>query len=124
MTETRIRIRWADLDPLGHVNQSVYVTYAEEAIDAWFRERVPGFEDYAAVRLELDYRSELRLQDREVLGAVELVRLGTSSITLRCVLSAPDGCVAAQITSTVVAFDRAARRSRPLTDDERAALGR
>ena len=122
MTETRVRIRWADLDPLGHVNQSLYVTYAEEAIDAWFRERLPDFEDYAAVRLELDYRSELRLDDREVSGAVELVRLGSSSIALRCVLSAPDGRIAAEVLSTVVAFDRVARRSRPLTADERAAL--
>jgi acyl-CoA thioester hydrolase len=122
VTETRIRIRWADLDPLGHVNQSLYVTYAEEAIDAWFRERLPDFVDYAAVRLELDYRSELRLDDREVVGAVELVRLGGSSIGLRCTLCAPDGRIAAEIASTVVAFDREARRSRPLTDRERAAL--
>ena len=33
----RIEIRWRDLDSYGHVNQAVYLTYAEEVLDDWFQ---------------------------------------------------------------------------------------
>lgn len=127
MHARRVEIRWADLDPLGHVNQSAYLTFAEEAIDDWFRERLglaPGHGwDYATVRTAIEYRSELRLTDVAAVGAVSLVRLGGSSMTLRCELRAEsDGRVAAEVETVAVAFDREARRSRQLTDAERAAL--
>jgi len=31
MHETRLRVRWSDLDPYGHVNHAAYLTYLEEA---------------------------------------------------------------------------------------------
>ena len=40
MHEKRIDIRWRDLDAYGHVNQAVYLTYSEEVLDDWFRERL------------------------------------------------------------------------------------
>ena len=96
LTEKRIDIRWRDLDALGHVNQAVYQTYGEEIVDAWFRDVLglgPGeVWDYVVVRLTTDYRSELRLADGQVTGAVRLVRLGTSSLTLALELrAASDG---------------------------------
>jgi len=33
----QIEIRWRDLDAYGHVNQAVYLTFAEEILDDWFR---------------------------------------------------------------------------------------
>jgi hypothetical protein len=33
--EERIGIRWRDMDAYGHVNNAVYLTYLEEARDAW-----------------------------------------------------------------------------------------
>ncbi len=38
MHETRIRIRWRDMDAYGHVNNGVYLTYLEECRDAWAQE--------------------------------------------------------------------------------------
>ena len=38
--EKRIEIRWRDLDSYGHVNQAVYLTYAEEVLDDWFRTKL------------------------------------------------------------------------------------
>jgi acyl-CoA thioester hydrolase len=120
--EKRIPIRWSDLDGLGHVNQAVYLTFAEEAVDDWFRRRLADVPDYAIVRTTIDYRSELRLEDVEAVGSVELVRVGGSSMTLRCTIRKPDGTVSAEIESVAVSFDREARRSRPLTGEQRAAL--
>lgn len=127
MHEKRIDIRWRDLDAYGHVNQAVYLTFAEEVLDDWFRHRLgrdPGTVwDYVAARTTIEYRSELRLADRQAVGTAGLVKLGTSSVTARVTLCAPDGRVAAEIENVVVVIDGKGGERRPLTDDERAALG-
>jgi acyl-CoA thioester hydrolase len=124
--EKHIDIRWRDLDAYGHVNQAVYLTFAEEVLDDWFRAKLardPGkLWDYVARRTTIDYRGELRLEDREAVGAAELVRLGTTSVTAKVTLSAPDGRVATELELVVVAIDGKGGPPRPLTEQERAAL--
>ncbi len=126
--EKRIDIRWSDLDGYGHVNQAVYVTYGEEALDAFFRERLADGADrnwdYVAARTTVEYRSELRITDGPAVATVELVRLGTKSITTRTTVAAADGRVAAELESVVVAIDGMGGPSRALTDAEREALSR
>jgi acyl-CoA thioester hydrolase len=126
LTEKRIDIRWRDLDALGHVNQAVYQTYGEEIVDAWFREVLElgdGVWNYVVVRLATDYRSELRLADKQVVGTARLVRLGTSSVTVALELrAASDGRLAAETECVFVSWDRESRTSRPISDDERALL--
>ena len=121
MTEKAIDIRWRDLDAYGHVNQAVYLTFAEEVLDAWFLDRV-GRWDYVARRTTIEYRSELVLDDVRVVGSVELVKLGTTSVTTRTTLRAPDGRVAAEVENVVVVIDGKGGASRPLTEAERTAL--
>ena len=119
--EKRIDIRWRDLDAYAHVNQAVYLTYGEEVLDAWFIERV-GRWDYVARRTTIEYRSELTLEDGQAVGTVQLVRLGTTSLTTKTTLTAPDGRVAAEIENVVVVIDGKGGGARPLTDEERQAL--
>jgi acyl-CoA thioester hydrolase len=126
--EKRIEIRWRDLDAYGHVNQAVYLTYVEEALDEWVGE-VLGLEegriwDYVAARVAIDYRNELRLSDRVVVGGCGLVRVGNSSVTARIELRAADGRLAAEAEIVIVARDPDSGRSRPLLDNERAAFER
>ena len=124
--QKRIEIRWRDLDSYGHVNQAVYLTYAEEVLDDWFRTKLgrePGVGwDYVARRTTIDYRGELRLADRVAVGSAELARLGTTSVTARVTLSAPDGRVATELELVIVAIDGKGGAPRPLTDAERSAL--
>jgi acyl-CoA thioester hydrolase len=124
--EKRIEIRWRDLDAYGHVNQAVYLTYAEEVLDAWFRERFgrPSGEvwDYVARRTTIEYRSELTLRDVHAVGTVEPVRLGTTSVTTRTTLRGADGRVAAEVENVVVVIDGKGGAARPLDAEERAAL--
>jgi acyl-CoA thioester hydrolase len=124
--EKRIDIRWRDLDAYGHVNQAVYLTFAEEVLDAWFRERFGRSSgdvwDYVARRTTIEYRSELTLRDVQAVGTVELVRLGTTSVTTRTTLGAPDGRVAAEVENVVVVIDGKGGGARPLTGPERDAL--
>ena len=124
--EKRIEIRWRDLDAYGHVNQAVYLTFAEEVLDDWFRGRLgrePGTVwDYVARRTAIDYLGELRLSDRVAVGWAELVKLGRTSVTAKVRLSAPDGRVATELELVVVAIDGRGGAPRPLTDAEREAL--
>jgi acyl-CoA thioester hydrolase len=124
--EKTIDIRWRDLDAYGHVNQAVYLTFAEEVLDDWFRQRLgrdPGTVwDYVARRTTIDYRGELRLADRLAVGSAELVRLGTTSVTAKVTLTAPDGRVATELELVVVAIDGKGGAARPLTERERTAL--
>jgi acyl-CoA thioester hydrolase len=124
--EKRIEIRWRDLDSYGHVNQAVYLTFAEEVLDDWFQAKLgrrPGTAwDYVARRTTIDYRGELRLDDRVAVGTAELVKLGRTSVTTRVTLSAPDGRVATELELVVVVIEGRGGAPRELTDPERAAL--
>jgi acyl-CoA thioester hydrolase len=124
--EKRIEIRWRDLDSYGHVNQAVYLTFAEEVLDDWFRTQLGRDAgtvwDYVARRTTIDYRGELRLADRVAVGSAELVRLGTTSVTAQVTLAAPDGRVATELELVVVAIDGKGGAPRALTERERKAL--
>jgi acyl-CoA thioester hydrolase len=126
--DERIAIRWRDLDAYGHVNQAVYLTYVEEVLDTWIG-RVLGLEegrvwDYVAARVAIDYRNELRLSDRAVVGSCRLVRIGSSSVTVGVELRALDGPVAAEAEIVIVARDPQSGQSRPLDGNERDAFER
>jgi acyl-CoA thioester hydrolase len=124
--EKRIEIRWRDLDAYGHVNQAVYVTYAEEVLDAWLRERLglaPGHVwDYVAKKTTVVYQAEVRQTDVEVVGTARVLRVGTTSVTVAIELRRPDGEVAAEVESVLVAIAGRGGAPRALTPSERAAL--
>ena len=126
MFEKWIEIRWRDLDAYGHVNQAVYVTYAEEVLDAWLRERLglaPGHVwDYVAKKTTIVYHAELRQTDVEVVGTARVLRVGTTSVTTTIQLRRPDGEVAAEVESVLVAITGRGGAPRALTPSERAAL--
>lgn len=115
-----LEIRWRDVDALGHVNNAVYLTYLEELLTSWLRPAIG--DDWVNARVELDWRQELRLEDRQVVAKGELLRIGNSSLTARISFERPDGVVAAEGQAVVVAWDPETRRSRPLTADERERL--
>jgi acyl-CoA thioesterase FadM len=55
-------------------------------------------------------------------GTVELVRLGTTSVTTLTTLRGANGRVAAEVENVVVVIDGKGGAARPLTEEERAAL--
>ena len=122
--EKEIPIRWRDLDGLRHVNNAVYATYLEEGRDALFQHVLPGatFMDYVLVRVAIDFRQELRLEDERVVISCAVHELGRSSVTLREQIRTVAGELAAESEAVVVARDPETGASRPLTDAERAAL--
>jgi acyl-CoA thioester hydrolase len=127
MVERRIEIRWRDVDAYGHVNNAVYLTYLEEARDAWSTRvlgEVADTWDFVLARVAIDYKRELTLEDRAVLVRCELESLGRSSVRTREEIRTLDGALSAVAASVIVARDPKLGRSRPLTETERAALER
>jgi acyl-CoA thioester hydrolase len=123
MVEIRIRVRWADMDAYGHVNNAVYLNYLEEARDQ-LSTQLFGRASYDIViaRVSVDFRAEVTQDDGEVLVRSELVGYGRSSVRTRETVVKLDGTVAAEGECVLVARDRQTGRSRPLTEAERAAL--
>ncbi len=125
--EKRIEVRWRDVDALRHVNNAVYATYLEEVRDGWLEQSLGeagAMWDYVLARVAIDFRREIGLEEEAVIARATLVRVGTSSLTLREEIVKLDGTVAAEAESVIVARDRGTGRSRPLTGAERAALER
>jgi acyl-CoA thioester hydrolase len=120
--EKRIDIRWRDVDGFQHVNQAVYLTYLEEVVDDWLRLLFGELWPYVAARVAIDYRAELRLEDRRAVGAIALDRIGTKSVTAHVELRAPDGRIVASAEVVIVARDPETGESRALTDAERATF--
>jgi acyl-CoA thioester hydrolase len=124
----RVQLRWRDIDRLGHLNQSVYHEFLEEAraglvMDLFRRAGETGpVGAWVVVRVELDYRAEVRYEHGEVEVLARVGHVGGSSLRLDHEIVRPDGTVAASGSTVLVAWDSAARGKRAITEAERAAL--
>lgn len=62
-----VRVRFRDCDPMGHVNNAVYLTYLEMArVEYWYRLfNVENFKNvnFILARAEIDYRSPAVVND-------------------------------------------------------------
>jgi len=120
----RIEIRWRDLDGFGHVNNSTYLTYLEEARDQHLTD-VLGEAVHRTVirRLEIDFVSGLTQEDDYVDVDVRLTGVGTSSVTLEeRIVSVLDGRVAATARTVMVHTDDSRTASAPWPDASRDAI--
>jgi acyl-CoA thioester hydrolase len=119
--EHQVNVRWRDTDALGHVNNAVYLTYLEEARDAFYL-RALGDSIYVVVRIEIDFRAEVRHADRSVSVEIAVDRMGTTSLTTRETLRTAAGEVAAEARVITVRWNQDLRAVVPFSDEERARL--
>jgi acyl-CoA thioester hydrolase len=118
------RVRFADLDLLGHVNNKAYCTYAESCRAAFLRHT--GMWDGESgrqgvvIRLEINYLQELHYP-AELRVGLRVLKLGASSFTVGLGIFSGERCVATAIT-VIVRIDAQTRAKVTLSDDERGAL--
>jgi acyl-CoA thioester hydrolase len=117
-------VRFGDLDPQGHVNQAVFLTYFESGRVAMFRNPdlgigVPGA-TFVMVRMEVDYLKELHWPGTIEVGT-GIAEFGRSSFSAAQAIFR-DGVCAATGRATLVCIDLASRKPRPLPDDAVARL--
>ena len=112
---TRIQMRYSDTDMMGHINNAAYAQFLELArMDYLDSLLPPGARPVSMVlaRLELNYRSEVRLgQQVEVLTLLRHV--GNSSWSYAFQVLA-DGLLSADGSSVQVHTDPQTRRPAPL----------
>jgi acyl-CoA thioester hydrolase len=118
----RVDVRWRDTDALGHVNHVVFLTYLEEARDAFYARILGSDPIYVVVRLEVDLSAEVRYEDRRVTVQVAVERVGTTSLTTNETIRTSEGRIAAQARVVTVRWDAASRQPIPFTEAERERL--
>ena len=121
---TRDIIRFGDLDPQGHVNNTVFATYFETGRVMLLREPgnelgAPGVTTVLA-RLDISFLREMHWP-----GTVEIgtgtTQIGRSSYSFLQAIFHEGEC-AATANATMVMIDRATRKAHPLPDDVVARL--
>ena len=121
-----LAVRWRDLDAFNHVNNSVFLTYLEEARLLWLK-NVPGpwFDAHAMPVLaasQLNYRRPIEWP-AQLHVELRCTRVGGSSLTLaHRILDADDtGCLYCDGEVTLVWVDPSNGRSVPLPQAIRSA---
>lgn len=123
VTRVPILLRYRDIDTLGHLNQSLYHTFLEEARTAVVLEVLgDGDVEFVLARVELDHKREVLLADREVFAEAWVEHVGTSSVRLGARVVKGDGTIAADGSTILVGWDPRRRGARRLRDDEREKL--
>jgi acyl-CoA thioester hydrolase len=120
--EHPVTVRWRDTDALGHVNHVVFLTYLEEARDAFYAKILRAEPIYVVARLEIDLRAEVRHEDRRVIVDLAVERVGTTSLTTRETIRTPAGNVVAEARVITVRWDQATRLPIPFSAAERERL--
>jgi acyl-CoA thioester hydrolase len=116
----RERVRFRDVDGMGHVNNAVFLTYLEEARIAYLLRFGAEVGSMILARVEIDFRSPLRTGDEIEVG-VRPATVGTKSFELEYEVRRGD-TVAAEAKTVIVSFDYEAGRSVELPDTWREAL--
>ena len=127
----RLEVRFRDCDPMGHVNNAVYLTYLEQArFSHWralwgFRQPdlpspVPGV---ILARVEIDYRSQARDGDRLEIR-IGLAAIGRTSFAYDYEIVDDQGTLVATAKSVQVMYDYAAGRPVPVPAEIRDMLTR
>ena len=121
------KIRFADLDPVGHVNNNAIGVYLESARVSLFADAAGemyggnrgGF-SWVVARIEVDYLKEMHYPGQVRVGT-RIEKLGNSSLVMRQAIVF-DGDVVGLARVVGVCFDMQARKSMPIPDHVRDGL--
>lgn len=118
------RVRFFDLDPLGHVNNVAYTIYVESGRAAFLHDTgfwLPNTPARTVIaRLEVNFRQELKFPNELRVG-MNVLAIGRSSFSLGTGIFVGDICHSTAV-SVVVGWDHLERKSRVLDEQERALL--
>jgi len=108
---TKITIRFADIDKLGHVNNAKYLTYLESARIKYFMDIVGEEVNWTVNGIILasatvDFKAPVELNDEEVIVYTTCSKIGKKSFELSyAIVKAKSGDLAAVGATTMVCFN-------------------
>jgi acyl-CoA thioester hydrolase len=119
----RMKLRWRDMDTLGHLTHSVYHDFLAEARVAAVVDAGPGeLERFVLARTEVNHRHEVRQSDGFVDVHARITAVSRRSVTIEHEVLLADGEVALDGSSVLVGWDPERRSSREFDEAERAGL--
>jgi acyl-CoA thioester hydrolase len=125
---TKVHVRWDDLDAFNHVNNAKYLTFVQEARVAMFwtdrkkRGLGPIFDDMVVARAEVDYLKPIYDGAIEVDVAIWCSKIGRAAFDLTYEISSPKDGIYARVKTVQVAVDMESKKSRSLREDEISLL--
>ena len=123
-----IEVRFRDTDPMGHVNNAVYLTYLEVARQEYWK-KLGGDPDYQKVpfvlaHVRIDFRDTAKTGDLLRLG-VRTHWIGRGSFGMQYqITDAASDRVVAEAESVQVTYDYGVRKSMPIPEALRRRIER
>ena len=121
-------VRWDDIDAFGHLNNAKYLTLVQEARFQWSfiqekaRLEAPTIIEIVVGRAEVDFVVPIYEGGRTYDVALWVESIGNSSFVMSYEVLGDGGVVHARAKTVQVAVSLETKKSRPLTDAERAFL--
>ena len=127
ITPAQIQVRFGDLDMMGHVNNSVYLSYFEYARVHYFNEILGRDWDWkkfgcVVVKNEVNYHKSIFLNDVPVVTCF-LEEIGAKSFTIGYQMKVND-VLTTTGTTVLVCYDPKEQKAIEVSDDWRNALAR
>lgn len=125
ISPAKIQLRYADLDTMGHVNNTVYLTYFEVARVHYFNEMLGKNWDWnkygvLVAKNEVNYHRPILLDDEPEIEIL-LENIGSKSITMQYVVRVND-TITTTGSSVMVCFDIENQCSIPVSDEWKEKL--
>ena len=118
-------VRFRDCDPMGHVNNAVYLTYLEVARFAYWRDVAGGrwFGDvgFIVARAEIDYKASAVTGD-VVTVHLGITSFGRTSFVFEYELVDQNGRLIAIARTVQVMYDYARKKPAPVLDEFREVV--
>ena len=111
-------VRWGDLDAFGHVNNSTYLIFAQEARYAWSK-----MLEMVVARAEVDFIAPIYTGDIYIDVEIWVNKIGTSSFGVTYEMKNSDELLAV-VKTVQVTVSMDTKKSRPMNDAEREFLNK
>jgi acyl-CoA thioester hydrolase len=111
-------VRWGDLDAFGHVNNSTYLIFAQEARFAWSK-----MIEMVVARAEVDFIAPIYTGDIYIDVEIWVNKIGTSSFGVTYEMKYENELLAV-VKTVQVTVSMDTKKSRPLNDAEREFLNK
>lgn len=124
--EYSLQVRWSDSDRLGHVNNTRFVEYLQEAraqFGAQCLLEADGSRGATVVRkLTVDFLRPIFDDSGPLVIEITISSIGRTSFGVRHIVRDCRGALCADAEAVMVAFDLASQVARPLTEREKSVL--
>ena len=123
-----VKVRFSDLDAMGHVNNASYLSYLEEARLAYYNHVLKMDADnldFNAViaRIEIDYIDQIRLGDNvEVYTRTAKIGNKSSDVEHLVVVANNGKKIAAKALTKLVSFDYRKNISVPVSEEAKKTI--